>query len=113
MHARNPPAPRPSIRETRDVNRKRGNTKSSRRAARVPVVQVCQAHAQQLILSMFPASYQTAGYIPAGTQVSDPANNPQLLSETENHSWFQFNTGSGWQTWNSNAPGVMACSFAA
>ena len=54
-----------------------------------------QAQAQQLILSMFPASYQTVGYIPAGTTVSDPADDPQLLSETENHYWFQFNAGSG------------------
>ena len=30
----------------------------------------------ELILSMFPASYQTVGYIPAGTQVSDPAERP-------------------------------------
>ena len=56
-----------------------------------------QSQAQQLILSMFPASYQTVGYIPAGTQTSDPADDPQLLSETESHYWFQFNTGSGMQ----------------
>ena len=56
-----------------------------------------QSQAQQLILSMFPASYQTVGYIPAGTQTSDPANDPQLLSETEQHYWFQFDTGSGMQ----------------
>ena len=54
-----------------------------------------QSDAQELILSMFPAQYQTVGYIPAGTQVSDPANDPQLLSETESHYWFQFDTGSG------------------
>ena len=54
-----------------------------------------QSEAQELILSMFPASDQTVGYIPSGTQVSDPANDPQLLSETESHYWFQFNTGSG------------------
>jgi hypothetical protein len=54
-----------------------------------------QPQAQQLILSMFPASYQTVGYIPAGTQVSDPANDPQLLSETESHYWFQFDAGNG------------------
>ena len=54
-----------------------------------------QAQAQQLILSMFPASYQTVGYIPAGTQTSDPANDAQLLSETEQHYWFQFDAGSG------------------
>jgi hypothetical protein len=54
-----------------------------------------QSQAQTLILSMFPASYQTVGYIPSGTQTSDPANDPQLLSETESHYWFQFNSGSG------------------
>src|SRR5208337_5010855 len=51
--------------------------------------------AQSLILSMFPASYQTVGYIPSGTQVSDPANDSQLLSETESHYWFEFETASG------------------
>jgi len=54
-----------------------------------------QSDAQQLILSMFPPQDQTAGYIPAGAQVSDPANDPELLSETESHYWFQFDTGSG------------------
>ena len=54
-----------------------------------------QSQAQQLILSMFPASYQTVGNIPAGTQLSDPADDPQLLAETESHYWFQFDTGSG------------------
>jgi hypothetical protein len=54
-----------------------------------------EGQAQQLILSMFPASYQTVGYIPPGTQVSDPADDAQLLTETESHSWFQFDAGSG------------------
>jgi uncharacterized membrane protein/transglutaminase-like putative cysteine protease/sugar lactone lactonase YvrE len=55
-----------------------------------------KVQAQQLILSMFPATYQTVGYIPAGTQTADPANDPQLLSETEQHFWFQFDaTGNG------------------
>jgi uncharacterized repeat protein (TIGR01451 family) len=49
-----------------------------------------QSQAQQLILSMFPTPYQTVGYIPQGTQVSDPADDPQLLAETESHDWFQF-----------------------
>ncbi len=53
------------------------------------------AQAQRLILSMFPASYQTVGYIPAGTQTSDPADDPQLLAETQDHFWFQFDAGSG------------------
>jgi hypothetical protein len=56
-----------------------------------------QAEAQQLILSMFPASYQSVGYIPAGTQTADPAHDPQMLSETESHYWFQFDAGSGTQ----------------
>jgi uncharacterized membrane protein len=56
-----------------------------------------QSQAQQLVLSMFPASFQTVGYIQPGTQTSDPANDPQLLSETENHYWFQFDAGSGMQ----------------
>jgi uncharacterized membrane protein len=54
-----------------------------------------QAQAQILILSMFPAGFQTVGYVPAGTQTSDPANDTQLLSQTESHYWFQFNPGSG------------------
>ena len=62
------------------------------------------AMTQQLILSMFPASYQTVGYIPAGTTVSDPANDPQLQSETQSHYWFQFNAGNGWM----NADPLMA-----
>jgi uncharacterized membrane protein len=54
-----------------------------------------QSQAQQLILSMFPVSDQTVGYIPTGTQTADPANDPQLLAETESHYWFQFDAGPG------------------
>ena len=46
---------------------------------------------------MFPAGDQTVGTIPAGTQTSDPANDQQLLSETESHDWVQFDSGSGMQ----------------
>jgi uncharacterized repeat protein (TIGR01451 family) len=56
-----------------------------------------QSQAQQLILSMFPASYQTLGYLPAGTQTADPAHDPQLLAETTAHYWFQFDAGGGMQ----------------
>jgi hypothetical protein len=56
---------------------------------------LAQSQAQPLILSMFPPSYQTVGYIPAGMQTADPADNPQLLSETESHYWLEFDTGSG------------------
>jgi uncharacterized membrane protein len=62
------------------------------------------AQAQALILSMFPASFQTVGYVPAGTKTSDPANDRQLLSERESHYWLEFNTGSGWV----NADPLMA-----
>ena len=53
---------------------------------------------------MFPASDQTVGYIPAGTATADPADDPQLLSETQNHFWFQFDTGNGM----TNADPLMA-----
>ncbi len=55
------------------------------------------SQAQTLILSMFPPSYQTVGYIPAGTVTSDPANDPKLLSETKSHYWLQFDAGSGFK----------------
>ena len=70
--------------------------------------------AQTLILSMFPASYQTVGYIPAGTQVSDPANDQTvqadgetLQEETESHYWFEFNTGNGWVNADPLMPGAQ------
>jgi uncharacterized membrane protein/transglutaminase-like putative cysteine protease len=56
---------------------------------------LAKSQAQQLILSMFPASFQTVGYIPTGTPTTDPANDPQLLVETESHYWLQFDAGSG------------------
>src|SRR5262249_45073076 len=56
-----------------------------------------QGQAQTLVLSMFPDNDETVGYVPAGTQTSDPANDPQLLSETEDHYWFQFDSGNGFQ----------------
>ncbi len=46
---------------------------------------------------MFSEPDRISGLIPAGATLSDPANDPELLSETENHYWFQFNTGSGMQ----------------
>jgi uncharacterized membrane protein len=62
-----------------------------------------QSLAQQLILSMFPAGYQTVGYVSSGT-TSDPADDSQLLSETEAHDWFQFDPGTGMR----NADPLMA-----
>jgi uncharacterized membrane protein len=52
---------------------------------------------RNLILSMFPATYQTVGYIPAGTTTADPTQDPQLIAETQTHHWFQFDTGTGFQ----------------
>jgi uncharacterized membrane protein/transglutaminase-like putative cysteine protease len=56
-----------------------------------------QGLAQQLIRSMFPPSDQQVGFVAAGAQTTDPANDPQLLAETEAHYWFQFDTGGGFQ----------------
>lgn len=53
--------------------------------------------AQQLILSMFREPSQVVGYIPPGTDVADPANDPQLLAETREHYWIQFDVGGGLQ----------------
>src|SRR5262249_21554840 len=54
-------------------------------------------NAQTLILSMFPASFQTVRYIPADSTTADPAHDSQLLAETEAHYWFQFDAGSGFK----------------
>ena len=44
---------------------------------------------------MFPESFQVVGSIPAGATLSDPADDPQLLAETRQHFWFQYDTGGG------------------
>ena len=54
-----------------------------------------QQQTQELILSMFSENFQTVGFISPGTELADPANDPQLLTETESHYWFQFDTGDG------------------
>jgi hypothetical protein len=56
-----------------------------------------EALAQQLILSMFPPSLQRLGFVPAGTEVADPANDPQLLAETRAHYWVEFDRGNGFE----------------
>jgi len=65
-----------------------------------------QSNAQALVLSMFPAGYQTVGTVGAGQTTSDPANDSTLLSETEAHYWFQFDTGSGMQNADPLMPGA-------
>ncbi|HTQ37661.1 MAG TPA: transglutaminase domain-containing protein [Pirellulales bacterium] len=52
---------------------------------------------QQLILSMFPAPLRVFGYVAPGVEKADPANDPQLLAETQDHYWMQFDAGSGFQ----------------
>ncbi len=69
------------------------------------------AQAQSLILSMFPAYSQTAGYLPAGTTTANPANDGTLLSETTNHTWFQYDTGSGMSNADPLIAGATAGQF--
>ena len=64
------------------------------------------SQAQTLIRTMFPPSYQTVGYIPSGTSTADPADDYQLITETEDHYWLQFNTGSGFQDADPLMPGA-------
>jgi hypothetical protein len=55
------------------------------------------AAAQTLILSMFPAAYDTLGYIPPETAISDPANDPELLALVQDHWWVEaYLPGTGW-----------------
>ncbi len=51
------------------------------------------AHARELILSMFPPSNDVIGVIPAGTEVTDPGNDPELLAEARQHYWVQYDVG--------------------
>jgi hypothetical protein len=54
--------------------------------------------AQELILSMFPQPQRVIGHIPRGTEVADPANDPQLLAETADHWWVEaYLPGLGWR----------------
>ena len=41
--------------------------------------------------------FQVEGRIPPGTPVANPAGDPQLLAETRQHFWFQFDAGVGFQ----------------
>lgn len=66
------------------------------------------ALSKQLILSMFPATYQTVGYIPAGAATADPASDPKLLAETRAHYWLQVDTGNGFQNADTSGLGGTA-----
>jgi len=66
-----------------------------------------QAHARQLILSMFPASTRTVGYVPPGAPTADPANDPNLLAETQDHWWVEaYLPGQGWQDLDPSCAGA-------
>ena len=46
---------------------------------------------------MFPAPLRVFGYVAPGVEKADPANDPQLLAETGDHYWMQFDAGSGFK----------------
>ena len=55
------------------------------------------ADAQILIATMFPVQAGGAGSIPAGTPISDPVNDPDLLALVSDHWWVEaYLPGSGW-----------------
>ena len=51
--------------------------------------------AQDLILSMFPNPTRVAGCPPPDAPRADPANDPQLLTETREHYWVELDMGGG------------------
>jgi len=54
--------------------------------------------AKLLILSMFPAALNVVGYIAAGDETADPANDPALLFDAKPHTWVEFDPNqSGFQ----------------
>lgn len=64
------------------------------------------SQAQTLVLSMFPAAYQTVGDVPAGTVTADPADDYELIDDAETYYWFQFDTGSGMTNADPLMPGA-------
>ena len=46
--------------------------------------------AQVLIESMFPEPYQLIGRLPEDAEISDPLSDSELLSETKQHFWVEF-----------------------
>ena len=57
-----------------------------------------------LILSMFPSSYQTVGYLDPNADQYDPTTDLQLLEETRQHYWVEYDDGSGWQAADPTIP---------
>ncbi|MCA9969110.1 MAG: transglutaminase family protein, partial [Anaerolineales bacterium] len=52
--------------------------------------------AQELILSMFPEPVRVVGRIAPGVETADPANDPALLAETQDHWWVQAYLNGAW-----------------
>ncbi len=53
--------------------------------------------AQALITSLFPAAGGLAGYLPAGTELADPANDAALIALAADHWWVEaYLPGTGW-----------------
>jgi transglutaminase-like putative cysteine protease len=50
---------------------------------------------QDLVLSMFPEYIRVLGCLEPDVEVSNPANDTQLLADTRSHFWVQFNEGAG------------------
>jgi hypothetical protein len=47
---------------------------------------------------MFPTPTRILGHVPGGTPTSDPVNDPDLISEVQDHWWAEaYLPGSGWQ----------------
>ena len=53
------------------------------------------AQAQSLILAVFQSQYRVLGCPPAGSTLSDPANDPNLQAIAGDHYWVQYSSASG------------------
>jgi transglutaminase-like putative cysteine protease len=52
--------------------------------------------ARELIRSMFPPKPRVVGYVPAEAEVADPAHDPQLLLEAQDHWWVEAYQNGAW-----------------